>query len=122
MFAMFRRNVAHSIEVWTQQLEDLRSLTIGWAILRLMRMVAWRRRKINHRSRATRTRRSTDGMLGCLIFRFSVTSNNLISSFVLPHTPNGHAGLPVLNRPPPLVAAAHAETAAQAATETVAGA
>ena len=48
-------------------------------------------------------------VLGCLIFKFSVTSNNLIGSFVLPHTPNGHAGLPVLNRPPaPLVAAAHA--------------
>jgi hypothetical protein len=48
-------------------------------------------------------------MLGCLIF--SVTSNNLIGSlsFVLPHTPNGHAGR--LNRPPPLVAAAHAEAA-----------
>jgi hypothetical protein len=39
-------------------------------------------------------------MLGCLIFKFSVTSNNLIGSFVLPHTPNGRAGLPVLNRPP----------------------
>ena len=30
------------------------------------------------------SRRSTDGMLGCVIF--SVTSNNLIGSFVLPHT------------------------------------
>ena len=103
VFAMFRENVdsfGHS-KTW-------RSLTIRWAIPRLatsnMRMVAWRRSKMNHRSRATR--RSTDGMLGCLIF--SVTSNNLIGSFVLPHTPNGHAGLPVLNRPPPLVAAARA--------------
>ena len=74
-------------------------------MLRLIRMVAWRRSKMNHRSRTTR--RSTDGMLGCLIF--SVTSSNLIGSFLLPHTPNGHAGL--LNCPPPLVAAAHAEAA-----------
>ncbi len=29
-------------------------------------MVAWRRSKMNHSSRTTR--RSTDGMLGCLIF------------------------------------------------------
>jgi hypothetical protein len=45
-------------------------------------------------------------MLGCLIFSVTRT-NNLIGSFVPPHTPNGHAGL--LNRPPPLVAAAHTE-------------
>ena len=61
MFAMLLKNVdsfGHS-KTW-------RSLTIGWAMLRLMRMVAWRRSKMNHSSRTTR--RSTDGMLGCLIF------------------------------------------------------
>ena len=76
-------------------------------------------------------------MLGCLIFKFSVTSNNLIGSFVLPHTPtsNGHAGLPVLNRPPPLSGGSGPRCSRQrsaagtvsargqsAATETVAGA
>ena len=53
-------------------------------------MEAWRS-KMNHRSGRT-TRKSTDGMLGCLIFSVTRT-NNLIGSFVPPHTPNGHAGL-----------------------------
>jgi hypothetical protein len=102
MFAMFRRNVAHSIEVWTQQ--DLEELDNRMGNSEANEDGGMEeetlRKKINHRSRTTR--RSTDGMLGCLIFKFSVTSNNLIGSFVLPHTPNGHAGLPVLNRPPRL--------------------
>ena len=65
MFAMLLKNVDSfgRSKTW-------RSLTIGWAILRLIRMAAWWRSKMNHRSRTTR--RSTDGMLGCLIF--SVTS------------------------------------------------
>jgi hypothetical protein len=54
-------------------------------------------------------------MLGCLIFKFSVTSNNLIGSFVLPHTPNGHVRRAASAQPPPAaggrLAAAHAETA-----------
>ncbi len=56
-----------------------------------------------------------DGMLGCLIFKFSVTvtSNDLIGSFVLPHTllmatPGCQCSTaPRLS----VVAAAHAETA-----------
>jgi hypothetical protein len=76
VFAMFRKNVdsfGHS--------KPLRSLTIGWAILRLMRMVARRRSKMSHRSRTTR--RSTDGMLGCLTL--SATSNNLIGNRTSTH-------------------------------------
>ncbi len=76
VFAMFRKNVdslGHS-KTW-------RSLTIGWAILRLMRMVARRRSKMSHRSRMTR--RSTDGMLGFLTL--SANSNNLIGNRTSTH-------------------------------------
>ncbi len=58
-----------------------RSLTLGWATLKLMRMMTWSRSKMTHRSRTTRR-----SMLGCVVF--SVTSNNLNGRFAsYLHTP-----------------------------------
>jgi len=63
----------------------------GAALSDGVRMKAWRRSKMNHRS--TTTRRSADGMLGRECLLFSVTSNNLIQGPFYPGISQFNGGI-----------------------------